>query len=65
MSDTNSDDDQGLAGATGRDPVTELQAKLSELSNKHDQAMARITALSDGASRSYVYLSNPLVRMQP
>lgn len=56
MSDTNSDDDQGLAGATARDPVTELRAKLSELSNKHDQAMARITALSDGSSRSYVYL---------
>lgn len=29
---------------------------MAELSGKHDEAMARITALSSGANRSYVYL---------
>jgi len=38
------------------DPVAELQAKFTELSNKHEEAVAKITALSDGANRSYVYL---------
>lgn len=51
MSDRGSDNEQ-----TEIDPVIELQARLSELSNKHDQAMAKITALSSGTNRSYVYL---------
>lgn len=38
------------------DPVTVLQTQLSELSCKHDQAMAQIAALSNGTNRSYIYL---------
>lgn len=55
MSQRDSEDELDQGDAAGVDPVAELQAQLSELSTKHDEAMARITALS-GANKSYVYL---------
>lgn len=51
-----SDNEQSSGEETEVDPVAELQAKLAELSDKHDQTMARLTALNSGASQSYVYL---------
>ena len=56
MSHRDSDDEVSLEEGAETDNVVELQANLSELSYKHDQAMAKITALSSGANRSYVYL---------
>lgn len=56
MSQNHSDNEQGPGEGPEMDPVAVLQAKLTELSNKHDEAMAKITALSGGTNRSYVYL---------
>ena len=38
------------------DTVRKLQTELSKLSEKHDQAMAQISTLSNASNRSFVYV---------